>query len=193
MTIPLAQSAGLRWLTLGSSLAIVCGLMLPVALLDLRDAQRPQEWSQTQGIVESSGVSTTSSSSGRLGVDLFYVPDVIYRYRVAGREFRGSTVYLGKGPSSEAAARATAARYPVGARVNVFYDSKDPARAVLDQNVQAKDYQAVVGTAIGLLIAIASLLRFRRLRRIELGEVASPKRARSKSSRGPSRRRHRKP
>ncbi|MGL4325275.1 MAG: DUF3592 domain-containing protein [Beijerinckiaceae bacterium] len=148
--------------------------MLPVALMDLAEAQAPQGWLTTPGIVEASGVRTTSSSSGRLGVDDFHVPDVRYRYQVEGKLFRNNTVYLGKGPNGEQDARAAAARYSVGAAVTVYYNARDPAHAVLDTDVHAKNYHAVLATILGLVAGLACLLRFWRLRRSELGLAAAP-------------------
>lgn len=174
MTIPLERSAARGWLIVGLVLAIVCGPMLPVAILDLLEAKAPQGWQATRGIIESSGVRQISTTSGRLGVDDFHVPDVRYRFMASDREWRGDTVYRGKGPGSEAAARATAARYPVGASVDIFFDARDPSQAVLEVEVHQKNYHAALAMALGLIVATLCLLRFRLLRRAELGrDVAS--------------------
>ena len=130
MTVPLVQSASRRWLTIGCALTIVCSIMLPVAPFDLKSAGLPRQWRETRGIVDSATVGSTTSSSGRLGVDVAYVPDVRYRYTVDGREFRGDTVHRGLAANSEEEARATVERYPVGTRVRVFYDPEAPEQAV---------------------------------------------------------------
>lgn len=186
MTVPLSQSAGLRWLITGASLAIVGGIMLPVALFELGSASATRDWPTVPGIVEVSGVREVTSGSGRLGVDRVHLPDVRYRYTVNGRDFRGQVVQAGKGPDDLASARQTAARYPVGASVPVHVDPADPSRAVLEPDHQARDVHAALATGVGLILGLACLMRFRRLR---LREQAPAIPATARASREPKPRR----
>ncbi|MEO3388665.1 DUF3592 domain-containing protein [Mesorhizobium sp. CAU 1741] len=164
----LTQSDGLRWLTAGCSLILVCAVMLPVALMDLGHARLPEDWPATAGIVEQSGIGSTSTGSGRLGVDWSYFPSIHYRYSVGGQTYLGNVVYRGKGPAGEAAVRALVERYPAGASVNVFYDPRDPTQAVLLPEVQLKNYHAILAMTLGLVAGISCLLRFRAIRRREI-------------------------
>ena len=192
MTVPLVQSAGRRWLTIGCALTIVCLIMLPVALLDLKSAGLPRQWREARGIIDSATVGSTTSNSGRLGVDAAYVPDVRYRYTVDGREFRGDTVHRGLAANSEEEARATVERYPAGAGVSVFYNPDAPEQAVLERDIRPQTYQAALATAAGLLAGIACLFRFRKLRRQELGlDAAAPSRRKYRETPPRSRRKPR--
>ena len=169
MTITLTDSAGRRWLTSGCSLVIVCGLMLPVSLIDLSQSQRPQSWPTTSGLIIESSVRSTTNSSGRLGVDVVYFPQVSYSYTIAGREYLGGNVYRGKSPDDQQSAQAVVKRYRAGSRVSVFYDPQAPHQSVLEPQVQPKDYYAVIGMLAGLLAGVACLLRFWKIRQEELG------------------------
>lgn len=169
MATALMESAGRRWLTSGCSLVIVCAIMLPISLEDLRQSTRPQSWPTTTGQITDSSVRSTTNSSGRLGVDVVYFPDVKYNYTIAGRAYLGGNVYRGKGPDDAPSAQAVVDRYRPGSRVSVYYDPQAPDQSVLETAVQPKDYYAVVGMLLGLLAGIACLFRFRRIRREELG------------------------
>lgn len=190
MTTPLAESAGARWLIVGSTLAIVCGALLPVAILDLNQADSSADWPRVEGVVEASGVRASTSGSGRLGVSTGWSPDVRYRYAVGDRSYAGDVTSFSKGPDDEASARAAAARYPVGARLLVAYDPADASRSVLETGARAADRWPVLALGAGLILALACLWRFRTIRRGELagGAARAPM---QKAGKNPPRRRRR--
>ncbi len=169
MTINLADSAGRRWLSAGWALTLVGAIMFPVAIVDLRNSSLPQTWPTTAGLVTTSEVRSTTNSSGRLGVDVVYFPHVNYNYTIGGQNYVGAHVYHGKGPDSQQAAQTVVDRYRVGSRVSVYYNPQKPDIAVLETPIQLKDYYAAIGTFVGLIIGLACLLRFRKIRREELG------------------------
>lgn len=169
MTLPLGQSPARRWLIAGLILTLLCGALLPVALNDLQSASAAQRWPQVRGVVTHSGIAMGSVSSGRLGSERTFAPDVRYTYAVGGRNYSAARVHRDKGPNSEAGVRALAAKYPVGAAVSVFYDPGNPADAVLETEIHGNTLQAVLAFGGGLAFGILCLLRFRLLRRRERG------------------------
>lgn len=187
--VELAKSAGMRWLVPGAALTIVCGVMTPVAMLDLGAADERARWPRIVGRIESAGVRRQTISSGRLGAGVIHVPDVRYRYEVAGVSYAGDVVSASKGDDDAASAAAAAARYPVGASVTVRYDPADPTRAVLAPQTTDKDRGAVWAMAAGLLLGLSCLWRFRVLRRRELAPAPPRRPSRGKAARLASRRR----
>jgi hypothetical protein len=94
--------------------------------LALRRASAAVGWPRTRGKIESSEV----RPSGGYG---YYVPDVSYSYAVDGTFFTSDAIQSTRiASSSEAEAREIAARYPVGAEVDVRYDSRCPESSVLE-------------------------------------------------------------
>jgi hypothetical protein len=62
-----------------------------------------------------------------------YKPSVLYTYEVNGRQYQGDRVTMGTKVSATLpiVARRLAARYPVGAEVDVHYNPKSPGESVL--------------------------------------------------------------
>jgi hypothetical protein len=124
-------------------LGAVCATVLPVVVLAglvfflYRQHQRSQavraaarSWQQTTGTVVSSTVQVR-----RTGRSRSEIPVVVYQYVVHGQTYHGQTVRAGERFFSArlaGQARETAARYPSGASVTVYYDPQNPAESALE-------------------------------------------------------------
>lgn len=85
-------------------------------------------------------------------------PVLRYEYTVNGRQYAGTRVNA-VGFSGHRAARLAAARYPEEQDVEVWYDPRDPSRAVLEPGVTAGSvFWGVVSVAI-VGLAVAALVR----------------------------------
>ena len=101
----------------------------------MRRGLRTYAWTRAEGRVVRSGVTRETEATGEGTVDT-YRPEVHYRYEAAGAPRTGSAVHADDGGSpSRSRAERWAARYPEGARVEVFYDPARPDRAVLERGV----------------------------------------------------------
>jgi hypothetical protein len=82
--------------------------------------------------------------------------DIGYEYRVGGKTMRGKRVSVGEDLGDWMVAE-TLARYPVEARVTVWYDPGDPARAVLERDAPDGVFRTlalfIAVLALGLLVA----------------------------------------
>jgi hypothetical protein len=77
---------------------------------------------------------------------------VTFEYEVDGRRYLSDTITFGDYSSSNRGlAERTAARYPIGADVQVFYDPDDPAVGVLER-------RAAFGTGLFFVVGIVFLL-----------------------------------
>jgi hypothetical protein len=82
-----------------------------------------------------------------------------YRYRVSDQTYESDCIkFGGQGPMSRASADALVAKYPVSARVDVYFDPNDPKSAVLqprkpDNLVAMLVFTAVFGVSAVFLIA----------------------------------------
>jgi hypothetical protein len=90
-----------------------------------------QAWPGTMGTVLSSSV-----QSRRSGNSISTYPVVIYQYQVSGQTYQGQTIKAGEQFFSVRImgdAQATAARYPVGAQVMVYYNPANPKESALER------------------------------------------------------------
>ncbi len=122
------------------------GLMIWGAQI-LKNASASSDWSATQGEIISAFVRESQDEDG-----VTYHADVNYSYAVDDRRYQADTVNFGQyGSSSKARAEEIISRYPVGERVNVYYDPETPETAVLEPGVTWSSY-LVLG--MGFLFAL---------------------------------------
>lgn len=96
---------------------------------------------------------------GRTRIKTLYRPDVQYAYAVGGREFHSNAWKWGWTAfyPDEASAKATVAKYTVGASVPVFYNPENPEVAILEpSNSDGRGVQLVFGAAF----VLAGILMF---------------------------------
>jgi hypothetical protein len=123
-----------------------------------RRARRARRWPVTPGTI---AVSRTARRWG-LGngiwmAGLWYVPEVSYRYEVAGEKYSGRGVFLSDtGCSKLRWARDVIARYPRGADIAVHYDPTNPKRSCLEPVY--REHRALGIAVLLLAIAAAALL-----------------------------------
>ncbi len=146
-------------------------LLLPLLLLGIPgyvsgtlDAVASRNWTAVPGTIVRSRVEENTRTSRRGGASTSRAAAVEARYAVAGRTYRTDRVrfeYLASGGEEDA--RATVARYPVGATVTLRHDPADPARAVLEPGPVMPEtalYGALALAALlGWLLAVWMLFR----------------------------------
>jgi hypothetical protein len=143
--------------------AVICLLIFAGFLYDMLRLRRAMEaskaWVKVEGdIVRSEAkIPPSHTSDDQSDVD----PVVLYRYRVGDQIHQGERVKFGGQPSlSRAMAETLVAKYPPGARVDVYYDPLDPNNAVLeprkkDSLVAKSVFALTFATIAGVLIAHA--------------------------------------
>lgn len=143
--------------------ALVCLLISAGFLYDMLRVRRAMEaskaWVKVEGDIVSSEakIPPSHTSDDQSDID----PIVLYRYRVGDQIHQGGRVKFGGQPSlSRAMAETLVAKYPPGARVDVYYDPLDPNSAVLEprkkDSLVAKSVFALTFAVItGVLIAHA--------------------------------------
>lgn len=99
-----------------------------------------RDWPHVQGMILTSTV--TRRPTGVTGADV-YAPVVTYTYEVSGRRFEGSKIAFYIGGGGLRWANEISDRYPKGSTVKVFYDPRDPSRAVLQPG-----HETTAGTLI---------------------------------------------
>jgi hypothetical protein len=112
-------------------------VVLLFGLAFLHHVRQASRWPVTTGRIVASGVEAyrdwrenTSDSTRR---QRYYKPSVRYAYEVNGRRYSGDRLTLGMVMSASLPgfAKRTAARYPVGKEVEVYYDPQSPGESVL--------------------------------------------------------------
>lgn len=85
-----------------------------------------------RGVITSSGCGERGEWHGGSNQLRMYAPEVEYAYEVAGQAMKGSTISIFTVRSSDPSGTAKQLRlYPVGAEVDVFFNSEQPEQSYL--------------------------------------------------------------
>ncbi len=105
-----------------------------------------KKWPSIEGEVVSATVRQTTSTSSERDTT-FYLPQVEYAYSVGGQRYSSHQIGFGGSSARPSPQEADAVihKYPTGGRVQVYYDPKHPATAVLEP--------AQVGNVLVMLFA----------------------------------------
>lgn len=129
-------------------LASLAGLALTIfAANNSINAIKAKNWITTKGTVTSSQVEWNSK----------YVPKVTYTYTIGTEEFTSDKVRLtnfAHYKKKEDAAKVTN-KYPVDAKVTVYYNQNKPEEAILDPGIKGEH---IFMFLIGLVIFLAPLI-----------------------------------
>jgi hypothetical protein len=116
-----------------------------------KDAQDSLGWPKTDGAVQSS---TVIRSDGVGPASNHYKPGVEYSYSVEGKQYSGEDMVIGPTGTLPWLAKKEAEQYPVGSRVQVYYNPEDHSEAVLKPGVT----KSINGTiAVGVVIVVAGI------------------------------------
>jgi len=135
-------------------LAVLGLVVLRIGFVLRGQVAASRRWFRTAGRIVSSGHEEVRlASRGR--THRAFRPQVVYRYEAGGQIYAGERVAFGATVVSTAASWLgdTAARYPEGAEVEVFYNPLEPSDAVLERRAAGL---WLVWLVAGLLIAGAT-------------------------------------
>lgn len=109
-------------------------------------------WPRTQGEVLESRVERERSSSTH-GSTITFAPRIRYQYEVQGRSFTSDRIAVGGtlDTSSKKRAAERTRRWPVGAKVPVFYNPRDPSEAYLKPDAESVWLIGAIGAVVGLV------------------------------------------
>jgi hypothetical protein len=113
-----------------------------------RRSQRIQQWPRTTGVIEESAMGAAQS-------DL--LPHIRYAYAVGGRDYRQTFQFpSGTHPLPEFS-RAYLEKYPLGAKVQVYYAPQDPQQSTLEPGAQGDWLILLLGVlmVVGGIAALA--------------------------------------
>jgi hypothetical protein len=118
--------------------SILFGLLLgavvgAIVFRSRRKARAAGAWPSTDGRVIEARVEQKTLPGDRPTIR--FAPRIAYEYSVSGRAFRSTRVSFAETFWSIApqSAQAMLARYPIGARVTVYYDPARPEEAVIER------------------------------------------------------------
>lgn len=124
-----------------------------------RKVRASRSWTSTVGRILSGRVETGVESGGDDGTDTTsYYPAIQYEYQVDGRTYRGNDIAFNRRTYSTQKQAVAALRvYPEGGDMLVYYDPRQPGRAVLERKASAGTALMVIGGVIVVLAAAAMI------------------------------------
>lgn len=100
-------------------------------------------WPTTKAKIISSKVESKSGSGRRGGTT--YLPEVVYRYQIAGAEYTSMRIYFGGiRTSNSSLARQYVSKYKKGDTVEIRYDTRNPAEAVIEPGLSKRTFAPIV-------------------------------------------------
>ena len=107
-----------------------------------------RRWPAAQGEVRSSDALRFQSVGAGQGAR--YRPEILYAFSVGGKEYTGvRRTLLAWQTSGSQSAEEVVARYPVGKKVTVYYDPRNPRESILIRESALPS--AILVTALGLV------------------------------------------
>ena len=125
-------------------------IMIALAITKLLELRGAAKWSIAEGRIVASAVEARHAPHVGGPSIVQNLASIAYEFTVAGELHRGRRINLDE-IQDPSAIEATLARYPVGARVKVYYDPKDPESCVLERGLPK-------GLRMGCLAALACLV-----------------------------------
>lgn len=127
-------------------------MMLSLAAPILFDGFTARDWPEAPGHVMESRIEEVEVGSGGPNSKHWYELRLVYRFEVAGQQWRGSRIGLYPEQRQLLPAQQLLRETPPGLPVRVFYDPADPGRALLDRTVGWGTWALLAGS-LPLLLA----------------------------------------
>jgi hypothetical protein len=123
-----------------------------------------KKWPSAEGKVTSSYVQKQVRSIKDGSKKPTYYPKIRYQYSVGGKSYTGERISFsgGEGGEEKSEAQAVVDRYLSGQKVIVYYDPKNPERAVLEKGFTWKTFMPF---AAGLGFLVVGIICFKAYRR----------------------------
>jgi hypothetical protein len=134
--------------------------MLGVGLNLVFQSLRCKSWPTTQGTIQSAEIGQHRGSKGGTS----YSADVSYGYSVRQTHYTGTKIAFGMMSASASYARGVLNRYPVGAKVPVYYSPNDPGTAVLEPGIHGGVWICFGVGSVFVLFGIMFLLLMKQQR-----------------------------
>ena len=156
------------------------GLILVAATYETLRARAAREWPSTPGrvVVSSSelrdvGVIDSEREGGRR-LEQRNFANIVYEYSVSGQKLRNNRVSIGKDRGNFQVAE-TIAKYPVGAIVTVYYNSRHPREAVLERDLPQGLWGCLgIATAIAVVAVFGSAIGLSRITEFVSTRLVNP-------------------
>jgi uncharacterized protein DUF3592 len=144
----------LLWTQIAAGVCLLnfaCLLFRLVRLLGQR--RSASKWSKVDGVIIASGIDQPPSHVSDDETDA--TPIIRYRYRIDGNDLEGDRIGIGDVPmTTRMLAMQQAARYPLGAHIDVYVNPKNSKRALLEPRAQNDIAGTVVFAVVFGVIAL---------------------------------------
>jgi hypothetical protein len=151
----------MAWWMFGLVFLVLGVIFLIVGLVATKRAKAAQSWPSMPGTVMRSEVVRHESTDEDGSSSVTFEPVVEYSFSVMGQPFTGKRIAFGANRFNHNKAVEITARYPIGARPNVYYNPDKPKDSVLETSASGGKLFVILGgvfSAVGLVALIISLL-----------------------------------
>lgn len=141
---------------------VLFGLVLLLMILGIvqkaKASKAAKTWQNTSGTVKRSELSISHDTDSDGTSSTTYAANVVYNYQVNELSYKNDALSFGKVSAGRRKAEKKLAQYPVGSRLTVYYDPKDPAKAVLEPVAASFGTYLVIGIILIISGIVSSFL-----------------------------------
>ncbi|MCP3465939.1 DUF3592 domain-containing protein [Bradyrhizobium sp. CCGUVB23] len=144
----------------------VIAMLTAGTLMKFREVREVARWPKTSGLIvksgsesrsivthiEPGGHSDSSQRRSRATTEVRNFAAVAFDYSVGGSHYTGTRISIRADPGNVGVAE-TQARYPVGKKIDVYYDPENPRRSVLERDFPDGAFQFMVLPIVFLVAA----------------------------------------
>jgi len=143
---------------------LMLGVIVVAAVYKYIEVNNARSWRSAPGVVVKSGVEARKvkamdnvrrTDGG--GTETRNFANVTYEYELFGKTLRNNRVSIGE-DAGNFDVEETLARYPVGTKVTVYYNPKNPKQAVLEREAPRGMWGCITGGVVVLLVGYAVTL-----------------------------------
>lgn len=143
-------------------LVLVAVLFFVIAWFQGRGARSAAQWSTTQGEVMEATVVQYLHHTNEGGSMTAYRPNIIYGYRVNGRDYVSQRLNFNTTMHSsiKSFADSKIRQFPTGSKVQVFYDPQNPNEATLERSNPGSRLMILIAGLMLMLALVICVLGF---------------------------------
>lgn len=112
---------------------IICSVFILIGIFQVKKGYESLSWPSVKGIVTSSEIEESHSSSHKKSSSAKWSVELKYQYTIEGNEYSGTRITYKGIDSSHQGAIELSKKYSIGKHVMVYYNPENKAEAVLVQ------------------------------------------------------------
>ncbi|MBL7755563.1 MAG: DUF3592 domain-containing protein [Chitinophagaceae bacterium] len=112
-----------------------------------------ENWPFTEGIIVDSDLTKSRDNDGQIS----YRPEIVFEYKLGNKNYKSNKIdaFINYTSSTSSRALKLINRYPIGTKINVYYDPKMPSFGILEPGLKKG---SILLLSIGFILLMFSIV-----------------------------------